>query len=266
MPQWMMTTLQLIPGAIVKLRNVELPLGKFVKIEPQSTDFLDISDPKAVLENVLRNFTTLTVDDVIEINYNEKTYGIKILETKPETASKSICVVETDLETDFAPPVGYVEPDYEELKKENEAKKGERKKEFLNSYPAIHGKGAMATKIGYQQRLHEADLDNQIPRTFQSQGVKLSGKSVQDSRPSVDDFKVDLNGEPLPLDLPDGQMFFGFPVIPPKEEGDAGVDESKPIFQGQGQSLRKSKKRKDQTAGHQSLKSGARSPDFIEID
>ena len=97
---------------MIKIRNCDLSLGKFVKIEPQSVDFLDISDPKAVLENVLRKFSTLTVNDVIEVNYNDSIYGIKVLEVKPESSTHGICVVETDLETDFAPPVGYVEPEY----------------------------------------------------------------------------------------------------------------------------------------------------------
>ena len=106
LPQWMMSTLQLSPGLLLKISNCDLPLGNFVKIEPQSVDFLDISDPKAVLENVLRNFSTLTVNDIIEINYNDSIFGIKVLEAKPESSSRGICVVETDLETDFAPPVG----------------------------------------------------------------------------------------------------------------------------------------------------------------
>ena len=42
-PQWMMDTLQLQPGSLIKIRNCDLSLGKFVKIEPQSVDFLDIN-------------------------------------------------------------------------------------------------------------------------------------------------------------------------------------------------------------------------------
>ncbi|RKP37298.1 ubiquitin fusion degradation protein UFD1, partial [Dimargaris cristalligena] len=108
LPQWMMQSLGIEPGAIVKITNTSLPLGRFVKIQPQSVDFLDISDPRAVLENALRHFATLTEGDTITISYNAKLYDIKVLETKP--AGKGICIVETDLEVDFAAPVGYVEP------------------------------------------------------------------------------------------------------------------------------------------------------------
>ena len=49
----MMQTLQLESGQLVHIKNASLSLGKFVKIQPQSVDFLDISDPKAVLEQAL---------------------------------------------------------------------------------------------------------------------------------------------------------------------------------------------------------------------
>lgn len=44
----MMETLSLEPGDLVEVKNTTLALGSFVKLQPQSTDFLDISDPKAV--------------------------------------------------------------------------------------------------------------------------------------------------------------------------------------------------------------------------
>jgi len=35
--------------------------GNYVKLRPQSKEFLDISNPKAVLEQTLRTYTCLTV-------------------------------------------------------------------------------------------------------------------------------------------------------------------------------------------------------------
>lgn len=35
--------------------------GKYVKLQPFTSDFLDISNPKAVLERTLRTYTCLTV-------------------------------------------------------------------------------------------------------------------------------------------------------------------------------------------------------------
>ncbi|KAK9766208.1 ubiquitin fusion degradation protein, variant 3 [Basidiobolus ranarum] len=128
LPHWIMQSLLLEPGDLIEVKNVTLPLGSFVKIQPQSVDFLDITDPKAVLENALRNFTTLTNGDIITIHYNNHLYEILVMEVKP--TGPGISIVETDLEVmeifclsfirpcfiltsaqvDFAPPVGYVEP------------------------------------------------------------------------------------------------------------------------------------------------------------
>ena len=44
----MMQTLLLEEGDFIEIKNVTLPLGTFVKIQPQNVEFLDISDPKAV--------------------------------------------------------------------------------------------------------------------------------------------------------------------------------------------------------------------------
>ena len=103
----MMQNLALEEGEIVNLRSASLPKGTYVKLQPHTTDFLDISNPKAVLETTLRNFSCLTVGDQITINYNNRQYFIDIVEAKPQAA---ISVIETDCEVDFAPPLDYVEP------------------------------------------------------------------------------------------------------------------------------------------------------------
>ena len=56
----------------------------------------------------LRNFACLSTGDVIAIHYNNKTYELSVLETKPAAA---VSVIECDLNVDFAPPIGYQEPE-----------------------------------------------------------------------------------------------------------------------------------------------------------
>lgn len=102
-----MQNLALEEGEIVNLKSASLPKGTYVKLQPHTTDFIDISNPKAVLETTLRNFSCLTVGDQITINYNNRQYFIDIVEAKPQAA---ISVIETDCEVDFAPPLDYVEP------------------------------------------------------------------------------------------------------------------------------------------------------------
>lgn len=44
----MMKNLVLEEGDIVEIENVSLPVAKFAKFQPQSVDFLDITNQKAV--------------------------------------------------------------------------------------------------------------------------------------------------------------------------------------------------------------------------
>lgn len=110
LPPWLMATIGVASGDFVTLRTVTLHIGSFVKLQPQSVAFLDITDPRAVLEHSLRAYSALTRGDIIQIFYNEQIFEFLIMETKPENSKHAISIVETDLQVDFAPPVGYVEP------------------------------------------------------------------------------------------------------------------------------------------------------------
>src|SRR5262245_56519353 len=107
----MMNTLLLSEGSLLNLKSTTLPLGKYIKIQPQSPALLTIHDPKAVLEMSLRNFSALTKGDIIQISYNNNLYEIAVLEVtshQPSDADSNsvtaVCVIETDIEVDFAPP------------------------------------------------------------------------------------------------------------------------------------------------------------------
>ncbi|ODV98016.1 hypothetical protein PACTADRAFT_14498 [Pachysolen tannophilus NRRL Y-2460] len=255
LPQWMMETLQVQPGSLIKVANADLPSGSFVRIQPQSEEFLDISDPKAVLENCLRKFSTLTVDDIIQISYNEKLYHIKVLEVKPESVTHSICVVETDLETDFAPPPGYEEK-MEKLQKENKERAAALQKN-PNSNADIANRhvvtelGSIGSQINYDQLLEKGKKGNE---KWEGKGFKLSGKGKstekiesKNNNANFDNVKtLKLDGPPVPLNLEPNVLFFGFPYIPPAlEENEKDKQDSKTnAFQGEGQSLRVNRKRK----------------------
>ena len=61
------------------------------------------------------------VGDVIAIMYNNKVYEMSVLETKPAAA---VSVIECDLNVDFAPPVGYKEPEFKKKIDEQEDQVG----------------------------------------------------------------------------------------------------------------------------------------------
>ncbi|XP_034827629.1 ubiquitin fusion degradation protein 1 homolog isoform X1 [Maniola hyperantus] len=109
LPHWMMANLVLEEGALIQIESVSLPVATFSKFQPLSEDFLDITNPKAVLENCLRNFSCLTTGDVIAIKYNSKVYELCVLETKPGNA---VIIIECDMNVEFAPPVGYKEDEH----------------------------------------------------------------------------------------------------------------------------------------------------------
>lgn len=106
-PYWMMQNLAIAEGTIVRIRNVSLEKVKYLKMRPQSVDFLDIPNHRVVLERSLRTFTCATTGDMWTINFAGKQYQVEVTEVKPNGAGS---VIETDCEVDFEAPVGYVEP------------------------------------------------------------------------------------------------------------------------------------------------------------
>lgn len=107
LPQWMMQNLIIEEGSMIMIRNVQLPKGRFVKFRPHSKDFLDISNPRAVLEKQLRLHSCVTKGDVLMFTYVGRQYYIDIMEVRPADA---VSIIETDMEVDFDAPVDYVEP------------------------------------------------------------------------------------------------------------------------------------------------------------
>ncbi|XP_024028101.1 ubiquitin fusion degradation protein 1 homolog isoform X1 [Morus notabilis] len=108
LPYWMMENMLLQEGDKVQLKSTSLAKGTYVKLQPHTKDFLDISNPKAILETTLRSYSCLTTGDTIMVPYNNKKYYINVVETKP---SNAVSIVETDCEVDFATPLDYKEPE-----------------------------------------------------------------------------------------------------------------------------------------------------------
>lgn len=265
-----MNTLSLEPGDLLQIKSTDLPPGKLIKLQPQSPAFLDISDPRAVLENAFRNFSCLTKNDVFQFHYNDETYDIKVLEIKPDTEQHAIVTMETDLEVDFATPVGYKPP-------ERTSGASTPGSVMRGKGGTLSGQGSMAQSINYAAIAPEgtsaADGAKVVSSHFLGTGNKLKpGKSSKVPTPLKASTPVQgastnepgtapirrTNG-PQPLRLPPGKLFFGYEVKPFKKKDPNAEpiadDENKPKFQGQGQSLRQGKKK----AGGGGTDSGAQS-------
>lgn len=90
----MMRNLLLEEGDPLTVESVQLPVATFSRFQPQSEDFLDITNPQAVLENCLRSFACLTTGDIIAFSYNSKIYEVCVLETQPGSA---VSIIECDM-------------------------------------------------------------------------------------------------------------------------------------------------------------------------
>jgi ubiquitin fusion degradation protein 1 len=102
LPRWMMQNLNVKEGEKLFFAYTSLEKGSYVKLQPQTDDFLNISNPKAVLEAKLRYFTCLTRSDIIAIDYNDKIYWINVVEVKPGMA---ILIIDTDIDVEFVSPI-----------------------------------------------------------------------------------------------------------------------------------------------------------------
>lgn len=256
----MLQTLHLDPGDLLQIKSTDLPPGTFIKIQAQSPSFLEISDPKAVLENAFRNFACLTKGDTFTFAYNDNVYEMAVLETKPDIAMKgAISVLETDLEVDFATPVGYEEP------KRVSGTSTPNSMGVRGGLPAggmLHNQGTMAQAINYEAIAPNSNSAaigaKAISSNFLLGGQKLNARKgakaptpkastpVAGTSTNTPPTVVRRTNGPQPLRLPPGKLFFGYEVKPVRKIGEKKVeeDDTKPKFTGQGQTLRGGTKRK----------------------
>ncbi|KAI3454175.1 hypothetical protein Pfo_010838 [Paulownia fortunei] len=129
MPEWMMQNLKLQEGDLVILRNASLSKGSYMKLQPHATAFTELSDPKAVLEKTMRDFTCLSCGDTIMVKHNQRDFYFDVLEVMPGDA---VSLIETDCQVDFAQPLDYKEPetDVQEIEKVDRGEEMEEGKMF----------------------------------------------------------------------------------------------------------------------------------------
>ncbi|XP_033627714.1 ubiquitin recognition factor in ER-associated degradation protein 1-like isoform X2 [Asterias rubens] len=215
LPYWMMKNLFLDEGDLLNVESCSLSVATYSKFEPQSVDFLDITNPKAVLENILRGFACLTKGDMIAINYNNKSYELQVLETKP---SDAVSIIECDMSVEFAAPIGYVEP--------QRHRPAEQDPEEMQ----VDGAGF---------------IDTDQFMAFQGQGNRLDGK-----KKNVDSKPVPLGTTTIKRGIPNydykkGTITFIRTVRPSVTNGTNGEDVPDfEAFKGEGQQLRKKNKKK----------------------
>jgi ubiquitin fusion degradation protein 1 len=247
----MMETLQLDVGDMIQVKTTSLELAKLVKLQPQSVNFLEITDPRAVLEKAFRNFAALTKGDVFNFEYNDEIYDVAVLDVKPETDKMGVSMIETDVSVEFAPPVGYVEPERVPRGSGTSTPGSTRGVGGLPPGGLLHNQGTMAQAINYDAIAPSAVAAS--AGNFLGEGQRLSSKkggktpTPKPATPAETALPKRRNNGPAPLRLPPNKLFLGYEIKPVKTAEDKereAANARQPHFAGQGQTLRGTVKRK----------------------
>jgi len=109
-PYHVMDNLAITEGSQVQIEKVCPVKGTYIKLRPHETAFINLSNPKAVLEKIMsKDYPVVTEGQTIEIFYEElkKTFRIDIVKAEP---AEIISIINTDINVDFDTPCDYVEP------------------------------------------------------------------------------------------------------------------------------------------------------------
>ncbi|EER19967.1 conserved hypothetical protein [Perkinsus marinus ATCC 50983] len=204
-PYWMMQNLVLQEGDIVRVKNVSLPKGRSVKLQPVTKDFLEIHNPRAILENSLRNFAALTAGDNIAIQYNNKTFEIEVVECKPANA---ISIIEADVSVEFLAPKDYVEP----------SPSASQAEEMPGTSTGAPGTIASSDTQSNAENIESASLAGKTV-LFQGKGMRLDGKPLSSKQAKATPVVVGADGRNMSDPWGDKpwthRVPHGVPALPP---------------------------------------------------
>ena len=159
-----MKNLDINEGDSVYIRNVSLQKATFIKFKPE-LKFLDLCNPRAVLEYSLRSFSCVTIGDKLHFEYNFKEYIMEVTDIKPK---KACCIIETDIEVDFEEPDGYQVskpslPETKELQTQPQPQSPYSQTQSQSQTPSNKSTASTATKWGKTSKMAH----------FQGSGNKL---------------------------------------------------------------------------------------------
>ena len=161
LPANMFDKLCLEEGQQVNIRALDLKKGTFIKLQPHKTEFINIPDPKIVLECNLRNYFCVTQGDTISIKFGKKIYNLDVIECKPD---KQIRTLNCDLKVDFDPPKDYKEPE-------------KKPKDSISTGSSIK------FKTNQETVLTKEEINKQITdKKFHGHHIRIDGKDVSNQQ------------------------------------------------------------------------------------
>ena len=92
----------------IEFLNYDFKKGNYIKLKPHLNEFYGIMDVKSYLENnLVKLYSHLQKNQIIQIPYGEKIYYFDIIDTKPDNI---ISIIDTDLEVDLDIAYDYKPP------------------------------------------------------------------------------------------------------------------------------------------------------------
>ena len=110
-PYYLLAELGMKEGEDIVIELATPVKGTSVKLRPHTTDFINLDNPKTILEKVMSlDYPVITEGHTIAINYKDldRVFYIDVLETKPTSV---IQIINTDINLEFDKPLDYVEPE-----------------------------------------------------------------------------------------------------------------------------------------------------------
>lgn len=107
-PYHIMEGIGLKEGSQVDIQLTTPPNGSYIKLRPHKTAFIELPDPKSLLEEALSsNYPVVTEGHTIAVynKENETVYHIDIIKTEPTSIIK---IIDVNIDVDFDPPLDYV--------------------------------------------------------------------------------------------------------------------------------------------------------------
>ena len=105
LPYHIMESIGISEGQHVEIKLASPIKGTYIKIQPHTTSFINLSNPKALLEKVLsEKYPVVTEGHTIAIEYLKKVFYVDIVKTEPAPV---IDILNVNLNVDFDKPFDY---------------------------------------------------------------------------------------------------------------------------------------------------------------
>jgi len=180
MPLWMMERIGVMDEDTVEVAYTVLPRGTGVTLQACTSDFLDISDHRAVLEVMMTRYAALTVGDIFVFHYNKKDYRLEVRDVLPHNRQNAINIVETNLAIEFERPKDMPPEDSSSKMSESpvgggtgadgEGKKGKKKKKKKSQKRRREEDEEEHLNVGGDLLLPVDDLTEHSPKSILSEG------------------------------------------------------------------------------------------------